>query len=172
MSEKDTFSMATASKSLSSDSTSLVDLKAEVYRKRQEADFNKAHGRTRANFVQDQSKKKNNIWSKSNVGVLKRSSEEAEKERKERMRIQASLEQKSDIYDKLKKGQYQDKDRLFLVNFEEEEEERNDQEYSDEEDWVDYTDALGRTRKCHKSDLKDMKQRDVETFGEAGERSK
>ena len=44
--DKDTFNMATASKSLNSDSTSLVDLKAEVFRKRQEAVFNKSHGRT------------------------------------------------------------------------------------------------------------------------------
>ena len=42
------------------------------------------------------------------------------------------------------------------------------QEYSDEDDWVEYTDALGRTRKCHKSDLDDMKERDLEEYGEAG----
>jgi len=43
-SEKETFSMATASKSLSSDSASLVDLKAEVFRKKEEALYNKVHG--------------------------------------------------------------------------------------------------------------------------------
>ena len=121
-SEKETFSMATASKSLSSDSASLVDLKAEVFRKKEEALYNKVHGRNQANVAQNDSKKKNNIWSKSNVGVLKRSAEEAEKERKERIRIQMALEQKAEVYDKLKDGRYKDKDKLFLVNFDEEEE--------------------------------------------------
>ena len=59
--DKETFSMATASKSLSSDSASLVDLKAEVFRKKEEALFNKAHSRNQANVSQTASKKKNNI---------------------------------------------------------------------------------------------------------------
>ena len=164
-SEKEGFNMATASKALNSDSAALVDLKAEVYRKKQEAEYNKAHGRNKANFAQENKNKKNNIWSKSNVGVLKRSSEEAEKERKERIRIQASLEQKAAIYDKLKDGRYKDKDKLFLVNFDEEESIQN---YDDEDEWVEYTDALGRTRKCHRSDLEEMKQQDIESFGETG----
>ena len=118
--EKETFSMATASKSLSSDSASLVDLKAEVFRKKEEALYNKAHSRNQANVSQNASQKKNNIWSKQNIGVLKRSAEEAEKERKERIRIQMALEQKAEVYDKLKDGRYKDKDKLFLVNFDEE----------------------------------------------------
>ena len=167
-SDKDTtFSMATASKSLSSDSVSMVDLKAEVVRKKEEALYNKFHGRTKANVHNNDSQKKNNIWSKSNVGVLKRNSEDAEKERKERIRIQMALEQKAEVYDKLKDGRYKDKDKLFLVNFDE------DASYEipdddDEDDWVEYTDGLGRSRKCHKSDLPDMKKRDMDAFGEEG----
>ena len=122
---KDTFNMATASKSLNTDSTSLVDLKAEVFRKRQEVVFNKSHGRTQAN-VSSIDKKKNNIWSKSNVGVLKRSTEAAEEARKERIRIQNALEQKAAVYDKLKKGQYHDKDGVFLVNFDKDNDDESD----------------------------------------------
>ena len=167
-SDKDTtFSMATASKSLSSDSVSMVDLKAEVVRKKEEALYNKFHNRTKANVHNNDSQKKNNIWSKSNVGVLKRNSEDAEKERKERIRVQMALEQKAEVYDKLKDGRYKDKDKLFLVNFDE------DASYEipdddDEDDWVEYTDGLGRSRKCHKSDLPDMKKRDMDAFGEEG----
>merc|ERR1712038_1051010 len=124
--DKDTFNMATASKSLNSDSTSLVDLKAEVFRKRQEAVFNKSHGRTQANVTNEDNKKKNNIWSKSNVGILKRSTEAAEEARKERIRIQNALEQKAAVYDKLKKGQYHDKVGVFLVNFDKDNDDESD----------------------------------------------
>ena len=159
--DKDTFNMATASKQLNSDSTSLVDLKAEVSRKRNEAFHNKAHGRHKANVSTEQTKK-TNIWSKSNIGVIKRSMEAAEQERKERIKVQASLEQKAAIYDKLKQGQYVDKDSVFLVDFE------DDREVNEDEEWVEYVDALGRTRTCMKSELTEMKSRDLETFGEAG----
>ena len=165
--------MATASKSLSSDSTSLVDLKAEVFRKKEEALYNKANSRTQAKANDPLKKNKNNIWSKTNVGILKRNSEDLEKSRKEQMRIQMALEQKAEVYDKLKSGKYKDKDNVFLVNFDDDEaEEEIEQDYGDEDEWVDYTDALGRTRKCHKSDLIEMKKRDVEQFGEEGITSK
>ena len=165
--DKETFNMATASKSLTSDSTSLVDLKAEVFRKTQEALYNKAHGRNKAN-VASQEKKKRDIWSKSNSMVLKRSAEDMEKEKKDRMRIQAALEEKAAIYDRLKRGKYRDKDQLFLVNFDEDEDDMHNKDYGDEDEWVEYTDALGRSRKCHKSDLDEMRKRDMEEFGEEG----
>lgn len=159
----DTFNMSTASKQLNSDSTSLVDLKAEVSRKRNEALQNKAHGRHKANVSSAQ--KTTNIWSKSNIGVIKRSVEAAEQERKERMKVQASLEQKAAIYDQLKKGQYVDKDSVFLVDFEDATHEAK----NEDEEWVEYVDALGRTRTCMKSELTEMKSRDLETFGETGQ---
>ena len=172
--DKDTFNMATASKSLNSDSTSLVDLKAEVFRKRQEAVFNKSHGRTQANVTNEDNKKKNNIWSKSNVGILKRNNEAAEEARKERIRIQNALEQKAAVYDKLKGGQYQDPDSVFLVNFKKKEDNTDDDdiipepETEDGDEWVEYIDALGRSRMCMKSELKDRKDQDQKELGEAG----
>ena len=172
--DKDTFNMATASKSLNSDSTSLVDLKAEVFRKRQEAVFNKSHGRTQANVTNEDNKKKNNIWSKSNVGIMKRNNEAAEEARKERIRIQNALEQKAAVYDKLKGGQYQDPDSVFLVNFKKKEDNTDDDdiipepETEDGDEWVEYIDALGRSRMCMKSELKDRKDQDQEELGEAG----
>ena len=161
--DKDTFNMATASKSLNSDSTSLVDLKAEVFRKRQEAVFNKSHGRTQANVTNEDNKKKNNIWSKSNVGILKRNNEAAEEARKERIRIQNALEQKAAVYNKLKGGQYQDPDSVFLVNFHKKTEDTSNSDNDEsnnilepetedgDDEWVEYIDALGRSRMCHKS---------------------
>ena len=172
--DKDTFNMATASKSLNSDSTSLVDLKAEVFRKRQEAVFNKSHGRTQANVTNEDNKKKNNIWSKSNVGILKRNNEAAEEARKERIRIQNALEQKAAVYDKLKGGQYQDPDSVFLVNFKKKEDNTDDDdiipepETEDGDEWVEYIDALGRSRMCMKSELKDRKDQDQKELGAAG----
>ena len=177
--DKDTFNMATASKSLNSDSTSLVDLKAEVFRKRQEAVFNKSHGRTQANVTNEDNKKKNNIWSKSNVGILKRNNEAAEEARKERIRIQNALEQKAAVYNKLKGGQYQDPDSVFLVNFTKKTEDNNsdddeisnipEPETEDGDEWVEYIDALGRSRMCMKSELKDRKDQDKKELGEVGE---
>lgn len=33
-------------------------------------------------------------------------------------------------------------------------------EYSDDEEWVDFVDCLGRTKRCHKDDLEAMKEQD------------
>ena len=63
-------------KKLLTDSSSLVDLKAEVYRKRQEAAFNKLHGK-KPEVVRPTSGK---AWSKNNAGVqLRRERDEEAK---------------------------------------------------------------------------------------------
>ena len=62
----------------------------------------------------------------TNVGILKRNSEDLEKSRKEQMRIQMALEQKAEVYDKLKSGRYKDKDNVFLVNFDDDDAEEEE----------------------------------------------
>lgn len=68
-------------KKLLSDSSSLVDLKAEVFRKHQEAQFNKLHGKKKR---EPTSSKKEALWSKKNAGVgfrLEKDAEEIQKNR-------------------------------------------------------------------------------------------
>ena len=97
---------------------------------------------------------------------MKRSSEDAEEARKERIRVQNALEQKAIYYDRLKSGKYQDKDGLFLVNFDGKEEDSDSDEpipepKDDGEEWVEYVDALGRSRTCMRSELQEMRKRDL-----------
>ena len=161
--DKDTnVNLATGSKKLISDSTSLVDLKAEVARKKQEALDNKAHGRHKANVTS--SEKKNNFWSKENIGIIKRANADRERVKKEQltsMKVQAALEQKAEIYDKLRDGKYVDKDSLLLVDFDQKDYEAQNAG----EEWVEYVDPAGRTRTCMRSELEEMKDRDRQVFG-------
>ncbi len=180
-SKKTTASLSTAdpSKRLLSDSSSLVDLKAEVFRKHQEAKFNRLHGKATPGVVSTSNKdKKEQIWSKKNAGLTAREKKDlarSEEERRDEARVREALERKAKLYDKLKEGGGRggddvDDDR-FLVNF-------NRQEGSDDSDedlrerfypaadegerWVEYTDSLGRTRTCMKKDLEELKRRDRE----------
>ncbi len=179
--DSETFNMSKASSSLASDSSSLVDLKAEVFRKQQEAQYNKIHGRNKA-AAESNSDKKNNIWSKKNAGILRRTAKDDEEQAQERRRIQTALEQKARIYEKLKKGDVKDEDDRFLVDFDRRK--RRDRDSSDEderlkpedipeasnagEEFVEYVDALGRSRMCMRKELDAMKSQDKQSFGETG----
>ena len=77
-------SAPSSSNSLSTDSSSLVDLKAEVFRKQQEAKFNKVHfGSLRLKNSSDKSKatNKDKIWSKKNAGLTSREKKDLEVEK-------------------------------------------------------------------------------------------
>ena len=107
--------------SLATDSSSLVDLKAEVFRKQQEAKFNKSHSRGSLklkNSVSEGTKreKKDKIWSKQNVGLTEREKKDLEVEDERQKNIQHALEEKSKLYDKLNSGEMKH-DGRFLVNF-------------------------------------------------------
>ena len=39
---------------------------------------------------------------------------------------------------------------------------------NEDEEWVEYVDALGRSKMCMKSDLEKFRKQDLEEFGEAG----
>ncbi|KAG7218176.1 hypothetical protein INR49_007458 [Caranx melampygus] len=127
--------------------SSLVDLKAELYRK------------------QEQFKKEKLEQDSSGAGFKRK------------------LEEKAKLYEQMTKGDFPDEETegLFLVDFtqkiinkkrethaqrdreEEEGEEEGDSlipipaPQNPDEEWVDYVDALGRSRRCMKKDLPDFK---------------
>ena len=162
-------------KRLTADSTSLADLKAELHRKKGEAASNKVKGNFRAEKI-NEGEKKNNIWSKKNTGLIMRMQRDMEKRKEEERsfeRAKFMLEKKQRLYESMKagKGNSSVADN-FLVDFSggggrEEEEEDLDGSFSypasrPDEEWVEYTDALGRTRQCMKKDLKTLQRQDRE----------
>lgn len=178
---------------LVTDASSLVDLKAEVFRKKQEAQFNRLHGQSStasSHFLSTlqgtTSKAKTSSTLKktpaglSNRGVAERdqkdrhhpdsptfsTSHEADTHR---ARILAA---KAQLYEQLQSGSappnHEHGDR-FLVNFAAQSSNNLHQSDLDEdidsglsEDWVEYTDALGRTRRCPKSQLRELQAQDRE----------
>jgi len=148
------------------DATSLADLKAELFRKKGEAVKNRQKGNYRP---EKQNTKKANIWSKENTGLLARLQKDLEKKKEEersqeRSRIQ--LEKKTRLYNSLKEGKGRSSVAgNFLVEFggkddSDDDEGRDYPAKNESEEWVEYTDALGRTRSCMKKDLQHLKKQD------------
>uniref|UniRef100_A0A8C8CP88 CCDC174 alpha/beta GRSR domain-containing protein n=1 Tax=Oncorhynchus tshawytscha TaxID=74940 RepID=A0A8C8CP88_ONCTS len=164
--------------------SSLVDLKAELYRKQEQFKHEK--------LVQDAgtSTKKPNVWSKQNEGVSERAQKDVElvaEEENNLDRAKRKLEEKAKLYEQMTKGDFLDEETegLFLVDFTQKiidkkrenhaqrESEREDRESSSPipppenpgEEWVDYVDALGRSRRCMKKDLPGFKKMDKDFQG-------
>jgi len=155
-------------KRLQVDNTSIADLKAELFRKKGEAVKNRQKGNYRP---EKQKEKKNNIWSKGNSGLMARIQKDIETKKEEERnneRVKSQLERKSRLYDSLKKGK--GKSQVadnFLVQFggasdsDDDHGGRGDYPANGAgEEWVEYTDALGRTRTCMKKDLPELKRQD------------
>jgi len=164
-------------KRLQVDATSLADLKAELFRKKGEAVKNKQKGNYRPEKVHDKGGKKTNIWSKENTGLAARIQKDMEKKKEEERtqeRVRMMLERKSRLYDSLKKGKGNSEvAENFLVNFgganndsDSEDDARDYPALSEGDQWVEYVDALGRTRKCMKKDLPDLQRQDKEMVRE------
>ena len=163
--------ISSASSSLVTDSSSLVDLKAEVFRKQQEASFNKLHsGALRLKSKDKNISNKDKIWSKKNAGLTSREKKDLKVEDEKQKRIASALEDKAKLYDKLRSGEI-DNDGRYLVNFDknnkkdDSSDEDNfkydtDQPINDGEQWVEYKDALGRSRMAMKKDIPDLISRD------------
>ncbi|XP_044002376.1 coiled-coil domain-containing protein 174 [Aphidius gifuensis] len=157
------------SKKISVNYSSLIGLKAELLRKKAEIDDAKSStsDTTKTTLKPKIKSKKKTIKKEKkddknddpieleDVSTLKKS--------------KYMLEAKSRLYEKLKKNG--DKDQMYLVDFsnksESEDEVYNDDDYDDddvnsdpEEDWIDYTDCFGRTRRCLRRDLPKMKEKD------------
>ncbi|KAF6205052.1 hypothetical protein GE061_019219 [Apolygus lucorum] len=162
--------------------SSLVSLKAELIRKKEEAD--KLRGTE--NFVKLPAKPKPVV--KTNPGVSERNERDvAEMTSEEVDLLQKSkdiLKIKSSLYDQLQSGALVSDDgkSRYLVDFEnkppepsfedevigplppkQEEpkaDESNEELDEDDEGWVEYKDCLGRSRKCLREDLPSMQKRD------------
>ncbi|XP_004484470.1 coiled-coil domain-containing protein 174 [Dasypus novemcinctus] len=167
--------------------SSLVDLKAELFRKQEEFKQEKllkdsgVLGKPKAN-------KKPSIWSKQNAGVSNRAEKDVEQkieEQKTLDKAREKLEEKAKLYEKMTKGDFIDEEveDMYLVDFTQKiidkrkemeafgasrgprkaEEGDDDEESLSErdvpppedpsEEWVDYVDSLGRSRRCMKKDL-------------------
>ena len=168
---------------LQADATSLADLKAEMVRKKAEATQNRQKGNYRPE-KNDDKKKKANIWSKENSGLLARMQRDMEVKAEEERTWQKSksiMERKSKIYNSLKEGKGRSEiSSRFLVDFEGRRRDsssssdsdsdsgggrrrKRDSDYpakDEEEEWVEYTDSLGRTRTCMRKDLKRLQNKE------------
>ncbi|KAJ8921808.1 hypothetical protein NQ315_008437 [Exocentrus adspersus] len=164
--------------------SSLLSLKAEILRKQQELVKAKADNEIKIKII-----KKNTPLEIKNKGIEARLRNDITEEEENLLKLSKSaLEAKSKLYDRLSSGKLTrdelERKKRFLVRFdkknpdqpidfedsEPEEYPESDQEYyhSDEETankdpgekWVDYTDCLGRTRKCLQKDLQYIKAKD------------
>ena len=121
--------------------------------------------------------KKANIWSKENTGILARMHKDMENEKEEEMTWQRSksiMERKAKIYASLKEGKGRSEIASnFLVEFgkksdsdsDSDDGRKKDYNYDypadgEDDEWVEYTDSLGRTRTCMRKDLKKLQQKD------------
>ena len=105
---------------LQADATSLADLKAETVRKKAEAVKNRQQGNYRPE-KSGENKKKANIWSKENTGLLARMQRDMEvkaEEERNWAKSKSIMERKSKLYDSLKTGKGKSEVASnFLVNF-------------------------------------------------------
>ncbi|KAM5148225.1 coiled-coil domain-containing protein 174 [Mantella aurantiaca] len=177
--------------------SSLVDLKAELFRKQEEFKREKvsrsAEGPSKPKVVP----KKPSIWNKQNVGVTARAEKDAEQKAEEDNTLDKSrkkLEEKALLYEKMTKGDFPDEEteEMYLVDFaqkiiekrrevqtaghreqkaDEGEEDARDPDLpvpepkDPGEEWVDYVDSLGRSRRCMKKDLPDLLKMDKDLQG-------
>ncbi|KAM4799902.1 coiled-coil domain-containing protein 174 [Urocitellus parryii] len=181
--------------------SSLVDLKAELFRKQEEFKQEKHLKDSGVWEKPKTSNKKPSIWSKQNTGVSTRAEKDAEQRAEEQKtldRAREKLEEKAKLYEKMTKGDFIDEEveELYLVDFTQKlidkrremeasraaRESRNTAERDDEDDerlsdrdipppqdpseeWVDYVDSLGRSRRCMRKDLPGLLEMDKNLQG-------
>ncbi|KYO24880.1 coiled-coil domain-containing protein 174 isoform X1 [Alligator mississippiensis] len=180
---------------------SLVDLKAELFRKQEEFRKEKLLKDAGVPVKPKTTNKKPSIWNKQNTGVSGRAEKDAEQKIEEQQTLDKArqkLEEKAKLYEKMTKGDFPDEEteNLYLVDFtqkiidnqrevqdlcrseasrktlekeEDEEEKLPEMEIpppqDPSEEWVDYVDSLGRSRRCMKKDLPDLLKMDKELQG-------
>ncbi|NXL84498.1 CC174 protein, partial [Alectura lathami] len=181
--------------------SSLVDLKAELFRKQEEFKKEKLLKDAGIFAKPRPAHKKPSIWNKQNTGVAKRAEKDVEQKAEEDQTLDESrkkLEEKAKLYEKMAKGDFPDEEteELYLVDFTQKvmdrqreaqelcqneaarrmsEKEEEDEEPQPEleipppedpdEEWVDYVDSLGRSRRCMKKDLPSLLKMDQELQG-------
>ncbi|GAB6026017.1 hypothetical protein CHUAL_011980 [Chamberlinius hualienensis] len=175
--------------------SSLVDLKAELFRKQEEAKRNKAKndisnvslrisGKLKAELDTHDKGRKTSAKQGETLAKTSRALQIEDDNEETRRALDASrkkLEEKAKLYDKLTSSYHvNDEEELYMVDFNrkvlynevskpvpvaDDVVEVNEDSYKskkDDEEWVEYTDSLGRSRKCFKKDLPQMKAMDME----------
>uniref|UniRef100_A0A8C6UKB3 Coiled-coil domain containing 174 n=1 Tax=Neogobius melanostomus TaxID=47308 RepID=A0A8C6UKB3_9GOBI len=168
--------------------SSLVDLKAELYRKQEQFKQEKLSQESGTAAF-----KKPSVWSKQNAGVSVRAQKDAEQLAEEQDNLNAArrkLEEKAKLYEQMSKGDFPDEETegLFLVDFTQKIIDKRNETLSQqeaererEEDrvnsspvpppetqtrngkiMVDYVDSLGRSRRCMKKDLPSFQRMDLD----------
>uniref|UniRef100_A0A8C9EGH1 Coiled-coil domain containing 174 n=1 Tax=Phocoena sinus TaxID=42100 RepID=A0A8C9EGH1_PHOSS len=179
--------------------SSLVDLKAELFRKQEEFKQEKLLKDAGVLGKPKPTTKKPSVWSRQNTGVSNRAEKDAEQkieEQKTLDKAREKLEEKAKLYEKMTKGAFIDEEveDMYLVDFtqklidkrKEMEElganrdyrktERDDDEETvsekdipppqdPSEEWVDYVDSLGRSRRCMRKDLPHLLEMDKNLQG-------
>ncbi|XP_060524006.1 coiled-coil domain-containing protein 174 [Cylas formicarius] len=158
--------------------SSLLSLKAEILRKQEELTKAKVENDQKIKVI-----KKNNPLEFKNKGVEERGSRDLSEEDLDLLKLSsARLEAKATLYEKLTNDSNQSNDlgNRYLVRFDKKNPVKRDQvsvhssddetHFSDEyespsdpsEEWVEYVDCLGRSRKCLRKDLEYLKSKDAE----------
>ncbi|XP_006868738.1 PREDICTED: coiled-coil domain-containing protein 174 [Chrysochloris asiatica] len=180
--------------------SSLVDLKAELFRKQEEFKQEKLLKDSGVSGKPKITNKKPSIWSKQNAGVSHRAEKDAEQkieEQKTLDKAREKLEEKAKLYEKMTKGDFieEEVEDMYLVDFtqkiidkrkemdacganrgsgkvegrEDDEENLSERDIpppqDPSEEWVDYVDSLGRSRRCMKKDLPDLLEMDKNLQG-------
>ncbi|KFO27442.1 coiled-coil domain-containing protein 174 isoform X1 [Fukomys damarensis] len=179
--------------------SSLVDLKAELFRKQEEFKQEKLLKDSGVFGKPKTTNKKPSIWSKQNAGVSNRAEKDAEQkieEQKTLDKAREKLEEKAKLYEKMTKGDFIDEEveDMYLVDFTQkiidkrremealgtsrEPRKVDDRDEDDDvpdgdvpppqnpgEEWVDYVDSLGRSRRCMRKDLPDLLEMDKNLQG-------
>ncbi|NXO12996.1 CC174 protein, partial [Oriolus oriolus] len=185
--------------------SSLVDLKAELFRKQEEFKKEKLLKDAGVFAKPRTSHKKPSIWTKQNTGVVNRAAKDVEQKAEEQDILDKSrkkLEEKAKMYEKMTKRDFPDEETedLYLVDFtqkiidkqhevqelhqseaagktsERDADEEETQPEADipppedpDEEWVDYVDFLGRSRRCMMKDLPSLLKMDQELQGKRQE---
>ncbi|XP_057700850.1 coiled-coil domain-containing protein 174 [Corythoichthys intestinalis] len=168
--------------------SSLVDLKAELYRKQEQFKQQRLGQENTSTGHKPKPKvKKPNVFVKQNTGVSARAEKDAEQLAEEQKNLETSrnkLEEKAKLYEQMTKGNFPDEETegLYLVDFaqkiidkrkdirEQKDADSEEEEIASlspippqnpDEEWVDFVDALGRSRRCMKKDLPDFVKMDL-----------
>ncbi|CAK9797544.1 Coiled-coil domain-containing protein 174 [Anthophora plagiata] len=148
--------------------SSLVGLKAELLKKQHEVNEAKLKSERNQTIPKVQKKKFKKVKEESKNEDSKRPEyiEDVDTHKKSKLMLQA----KARLYERMKKSKTPNDN--FLVDFtnksDESEEEplpedaetENDASFLNEDDWVEYEDCFGRTRKCLREDLPLMQEKD------------
>ncbi|VDI13300.1 Hypothetical predicted protein [Mytilus galloprovincialis] len=104
-------------------SSSIIDLKAELFRKQEEFKQQKLQSSSTSYVKSRPVEKKSTVWSKQNVGVLQRAQKDLESKAEDENEYEKSrkaLEKKSKLYEQISKGggiPEEDGSKVFLVDF-------------------------------------------------------